>query len=286
MPPSAIALTALLCASWALAQVGMKIAGEAIPPLIQAGLRSALAIPLLLAWCAWRGVVVLRRDGTLGPGALAGALFALEFWALFAALNLTAASRATALLYTAPFFAMLGAHWLVPGDRMSARKVGGMLLAFAGVLLAFADRLDASGAELAGDLLAVLAGALWGATLVTIKATKLTLIAPERTLLYQLAASALLLPLGLALGERISGTASATSWAWLAYQVVGVAFAGYAAWFWLVARYKASLLAPFLFLTPVFGLIFGGLILGEPLTWPLAGAVLLIGAGITLCNRR
>jgi drug/metabolite transporter (DMT)-like permease len=286
LAPSAIALVVLLCASWGLAQVLMKVAGEAISPLVHAGLRSTLAVPVLLAWCHWRGVVVFVRDGSLPAGLLAGALFAAEFWALYAALGLTTASRAGVLLYTAPFFAVLGAHLFVPGDRLTLRKFGGLVLAFLGLLLAFADRLGGGEqAALLGDLLALLAGLLWGATIATIKATRLTRIAPERTLLYQLAVSALLLPLGFALGERGIEGATAITWISLAYQVVGVAVASYAAWFWLVSRHPASLLAPFLFLTPVFGVSLGALLLGEPVTWALLGALVLIGAGIVVVNR-
>lgn len=285
LPPSAIALVVLLCASWGVAQIGMKVAGEAISPLVHAGLRSILAIPVLFVWCWWRGILVFRRDGSLPAGVLVGALFAAEFWALYEALSLTTASRAGVLLYTAPFFAVLGAHFFVPGDRLTARKSGGLALAFGGVLLAFADRLQAPGAALLGDALALLAGALWGATLAAIKATRLTRIAPERTLLYQLGVSALLLPLGFAVGEHGIIGATTITWVSLAYQVLGVAVVSYAAWFWLVSRHPASRLAPFLFLTPVFGVSLGALVLGEPVTWALLGALALIGAGIWVVNR-
>jgi drug/metabolite transporter (DMT)-like permease len=285
LPPSAIALTVALCATWGLAQVLMKIAGEAISPLVHAGLRSALAIPFLLAWCQWRRVPILVRDGSLGPGMLAGTLFALEFWALFAALGLTTAARAGVMLYTAPFFTVIGAHLLVPGDRLTARKLIGVLLAFAGLLVAFADRIGGDDrAGLLGDLLGLAPGALWGAAIVTIKATRLTRIAPERTLLYQLGVSALLLPLGFAVGERGIAGATAITWLSLAYQAIGVAFISYAAWFWLVARHRASLLAPFLFLAPVFGVALAALILHEPVGWSLLGALALIGAGIVVVN--
>jgi drug/metabolite transporter (DMT)-like permease len=286
LPPAAAALLVLLCASWGLGQIAVKLALEGISPLVQAGLRSIVAVPLLLAWCRWRGVAVLVRDGSLAPGLLTGALFAAEFWALYEALALTTAARSTVLLYTAPFWAVLGAHWLVPGDRLTGRRLAGLVLAFAGLVVAFADRIGAPhDASVTGDLLALLAGMLWGATIVAIKATRLTRIAPERTLLYQIGAAGLLLPLGYALGERGVFAPTGTVWAALAFQAVGIAFASYAAWFWLVARHKASALAPFLFLTPVFAVLAGALVLGEAITWPLLASLALIGAGIWVVNR-
>lgn len=286
LPPSAAALLVLLCATWGLGQIAVKLGLEGISPLVQAGLRSCLAVPLLLVWCRWRGVPVWLRDGSLRPGLVVGALFAGEFWALYEALALTTAARSTVLLYTAPFWAVLGAHWLVPGDRLTMRKLAGLLLAFAGLLVVFADRLGLpADATLLGDVLALLAGVLWGATIVAIKATRLTRIAPERTLLYQLAAALALLPVGLLLGERGILAATPLVWAALAFQAVGVAFVSYAAWFWLVALHKASALAPFLFLTPVFAVVAGAAVLGEAVTWSLLASLALIGAGIWVVNR-
>lgn len=286
LPGSAAALLVLLCATWGLGQVAVKIGLEGISPLVQAGLRSALSVACLLAWCALRGVRVFVRDGTFWPGALAGLLFAGEFWALYEALALTSAARSTVLLYTSPFWAVLGAHVLVPGDRLNRRKLAGLLLAFGGLVVTFADRIGAPlDGSLLGDVLALLAGMLWGATIVAIKATRLTTISAERTLLYQIGAASLLWPVGYALGEPGIFAPTPLVWASLAFQAVVVAFVSYAAWFWLVSRHKASALAPFLFLTPVFAAAAGALVLGETLTWSLLASLALIGAGIWVVNK-
>jgi drug/metabolite transporter (DMT)-like permease len=286
LPASAAALMVLLCAVWGAGQIAVKLGLEGISPLVQAGLRSAIAIPLLLAWCHWRGVRVWVRDGSLLPGLAAGALFAAEFWALYEALDRTTVARSTVLLFTSPFWATLGAHFFVPGDRMTPRKMAGLLLAFAGLLVAFADRLGAPmDASATGDLLALLAGMCWGGTTVVIKATRLTRIAAERTLLYQLATALPLVPLGLALGEPGIFAPTPIVWAAVMFQAAGVAFASYAAWFVLVSRYKASVLSPFLFLTPIFAALLGAAIMGDPLTPALLAALVLIAAGIYVVNR-
>ena len=286
LPASAAVLMVFLCAIWGAGQIAVKLGLEGISPVVQVGLRSAIAVPLLLLWCRWRGVTVIRRDGSLWPGLLAGALFAVEFWTLYEALARTTAARSTVLLFTAPFWTVIGAHLLVPGDTLTPRKLAGLALAFCGLVVAFADRLGAPlDASATGDLLALVAGLCWGLTTVVVKASRLTRIAPERTLLYQIATALILLPLGYALGERGVFAPTPTVLAALLFQGAVLAFASYAAWFWLVARHKASSLAPFLFLTPVFAAVFGALVLGEPLTAPILGAVALIGAGIYVVNR-
>ena len=138
LPPRAVAAMLLLCAAWGLNMVAMKVGTEGIPPVLQAGLRSAVAAPLILAWCRWRGVefVGWRRRALLLPGLAVGTVFAVEFVFLYAGLGLTTASRGVVFLYTAPFFVALGAHVLLPDDRLTPAKAGGLGVAFLGLLLA------------------------------------------------------------------------------------------------------------------------------------------------------
>jgi drug/metabolite transporter (DMT)-like permease len=286
LPLSAAALMVALTASWGVAQIAVKLGLGGISPLAQAGLRSVIALPFLLAWCRWRGVQVFRRDGSLWPGLLCGVFFAAEFWALFEGMSRTTAARSTVMLYTAPFWAVLGAHVLVPGDRLTPRRLAGLLLAFAGLVVAFAGRLgQPADAMLLGDLLALLAGICWGATIVVIKATMITRITAERTLLYQLGVAALLWPIGLALGEPGVFDPTPVVIGALLFQAIGIAFVSYAAWFWLVARHRASALAPFLFLTPLFAAMASALVLGEALTLSLLASLALVAAGIWVVNR-
>jgi drug/metabolite transporter (DMT)-like permease len=71
----------------------------------------------------------------------------------------------------------------------------------------------------------------------------------------------------------------------LAYQIIWVAFLTYLTWFWLLRRYPPSQLASFTFLTPLFGVMAGGLLLNEPLTRMLMLALALVASGIFLVNR-
>ena len=141
-------------------------------------------------------------------------------------------------------------------------------------------------AEMLGDAL-VLGGAVcWGATTVAIKANRRVHLTPNKTLFYQLAGSALiLLPLSAALGEPGVLAPSAVALTALAYQIVIVAFVSYLAWFWLLARYPASELSAFSFLTPLFGMAAGGLVLGERIGPALTIAMAFVAVGIYLVNR-
>lgn len=288
--PAAFAVMVLLCAIWGMQQVAIKLTLPGISPVLQVGLRSAGAALLVFAWARLRGLALFTIDETLRPGVLAGTLFALEFVCIFAGLEYTTASRMVVFLYTAPCFTVLGLHWFVAGERIGLRHGSGIALAFAGIVAAFSESFwRAATAEFPdmwiGDALGVLGAILWAATTVVIRGSSLARVAAARVLLYQLAVSAAIaLPLSWLMGEP--GITAPTPSVLLAmgYQTVIVAFASYLTWFWLLTRFLASRLMVFSFLTPLFGVLFGVLLLGERLSTRFGLAALLVVAGILLVN--
>lgn len=284
---AAVALVLALCVSWGFNQVAVKLALPDIPPLIQAAFRSTFGTFLVLGWMRLRGVKLMEPDGTLVPGVVAGLLFALEFLLIFRGLVLTSASRASLFIYTAPFFVVIGARWFLPGDRFGRSQWLGLVLSFAGMVVAFG--VPAPGADmrtLIGDLMLLLAGAAWGATTLVVKATSLVRAPYEKTLLYQLIVSAPVLALGAEVfGERVVEEPSALAVGSLLYQTLLIVGVTYLAWFALIQRYSASRLSAFTFLTPLFGVAAGHLVLGDPITPPFALAVALVVAGLVLVNR-
>ncbi len=283
----AMAILVVLCASWGVQQVAIKVANEGISPLLQAGIRSVGAAVLVGLWMTLRREPLFERDGTLGWGLAAGILFSGEFILIYWGLCFTHASRAVIFLYMSPFVVALGAQWLIPGESLGRVQVAGLLGAFCGVLVAFGESFGLpSGRMLLGDGMLIGAAVLWGATTVLIKASPLIHISPAKTLLYQLVVSAVVLPVGsLWVGEPGIGRVTPLIVACLLYQTVWVAFITYTVWFWLVREYPASPLASFTFLTPLFGVLAGALLLGEPVTGRLLLALFLVASGIYLVNR-
>lgn len=282
---TAITLMVLLCLTWGLGQVAVKLAMEGISLVTQAAIRSAVATLLLFAWARASGLPLFGRDGTLWPGILAGLLFGGEFVFLFLGLAWTDAARIVVFVYMAPCFTAIGLAWFVPGERMNAKQWSGVLLAFGGLALAFADGLLSPRATLLGDAFGLIAGLFWAATTVLIRSTRLSGISAGKTLFYQLGVSAVMLAvLAVALGEPGVTQLTSTVLASLFYQCVIVAFLSFLGWFWLLKRYLASRLSVFAFLTPLFGVAAGVLLLGEPMTAAFLGAAVLVGAGILLVN--
>lgn len=282
-----VALLLLCCLVWGLNQVAIKVGVAGISPLMGAGLRSLVAAALVWLWCGLRGEPMLRRDGTGPFGLLIGLLFAGEVALIYWGLAYTTASRSVIFLYSAPFFVALGAHRYIPGERLTRARTAGLVVAFAGLCLACADALYLpSRRELFGDMLELAAGFLWGATTVVVKKGGRVPLTPSRMLFYQLAISSVaLIGASLALQERGVFAPTVSVLAALAYQAVIVAFASYLAWFWLLRRYPASDLAPYLFWTPLAGVLAGRVLLGDPLSANLGAAAALVALGIYLVNR-
>ena len=287
----AVAVTSLVlcCFLWGLNQVAVKAALPEVPPLAQAGLRSLGAALLVFIWARLRDIALFTRDGTLRGGLLAGFLFAAEFACIFVGLQFTTASRMAVFIYLSPFVVALGMPFIARSERLSLPQLLGLTIAFAGVAWAFAEgftRPAAGAQQWLGDALGVLAAVLWGATTLTIRGSLLGSASAEKTLFYQLAVSGLALCIAsLASGAPWAGHLSALTWASLAFQMLAVSFASYLLWFWLVRHYPATRLASFTLLTPVFGLLLGAGLLGEPITARLLIALVAVAIGIVMVNR-
>ncbi|NGN39847.1 DMT family transporter [Mesorhizobium sp. CGMCC 1.15528] len=280
---AAAAIMVGLTFSWGLNGVAAKISYAGYDPVFLSIARAVIGGALVLAWCRWRGIALFRKDGTLVSGVAVGVLFGLEFLFLYIGLDHTTVARNTLLVNTMPFWVLIGGHFLL-GERITTRKLIGLLLAFAGLVAVFSDKLGASG-TLIGDLMSLGAGILWALTNIVIKRSNLTNTSAEKLLLYQLAGAAVVgafvLPFA---GPSVREFALVPTLALLFQSVYVVAFT-YVLWFWLLRRYPASGLSSFAFLTPAFGVLCGGLILGEPLTVRIFLALGLIAIGLIVVNR-
>ena len=282
-----ITILLILALIWGGNMASIKIGARDMAPLFMAGLRSLVAAMGLFIWMKIKGMRVFPNRVILLHGMAVGGLFGVEFGLIYEGLEYTLASRVYVLLYAAPFFAALGAHYFLKGDRLNPWKVAGLTLAFFGIVVLFLDKMGPFSARtLPGDLMALASGALWGATTIYIKKFLSHRTKPLQTLFYQVFFSApLLFGLSFLMESPLVKSVSLTGLFALFYQCIIVAFLSYLVWFELIHRYPVSLLHAFSFFTPVFGVFLSGvLILGEPLHLNLAIALVLVSGGMVLVN--
>ncbi|MFD1794203.1 DMT family transporter [Ochrobactrum teleogrylli] len=281
----AVALVIFIMFSWGLNQVAVKIGNQGFNPMLMAAGRSALGGICVFFWCFWRRIPLFRNDGTLLPGILAGLLFGTEFVLIFLAMDLTSVSRVTLMMNVMPFWVAIGSHFLL-GERMSIRAFIGMCVAFLGVFVVFSDHVSRPGPyAFYGDLLALVSGILWGLTTLVIKRSKLAYAVPEKILLYQLVVATLVPLPFIGLAGPLVRDPKVLSVISLLFQSFFVVAFTYPLWFWMVNRYPASKLSNFAFLTPAFGVLLSGIVLGEALSWKIFAALILIGLGLIIINR-
>jgi drug/metabolite transporter (DMT)-like permease len=281
----AVGILLVCCMFWGFQQVLVKATVAELPPVFVSAVRGLGATLLLWLWCQWRGVRLFERDGSLWAGLLVGGLFAAEFAFIYMGLQLTTASRLTVFLYTSPFWVAALVPVFIRTERLKPLQWVGMACAFAAVVFALREGFGGGGAM--GDLMGLAAGALWGLTTVAIRACNLTRISAEKLLFYQLAISTVVL-VGVShgMGEPWDVSWSRFAIGSVVVQTVVGAFASYLAWMWMLGHYPATKISAFVFLTPLFALLFGMLWLGEAVTLTLALSLTLVAVGIVLVNRK
>ncbi len=267
-------------------QVLVKLVNVGLAPIFQAGLRSLLALFLILGFAFIKRKPLSIRDGSFWPGILAGIFFAGEFLLLFQALDYTTVSRASIFFYTMPIWTAIAAHFMIPGEKLNVTRVVGLLLAIGGVVLALSNNVNTTNEKaFIGDIFCLLGAMFWSGIIIVARTTQFSKSTPEMQLIYQLAVSALLLLAIAPFAGDLIRQLTPTITLLFAIQVFMVTGFGFLTWFWLLSIYPASSVAAFSFLSPVFGVLFGWLFLGEQLNDSILAALLMVCLGVILVNR-
>ena len=228
-----------------LNQVLVKIVNVGLSPMFQAGARSVISTLALLIFCwLWRRPLNLRAF-PVWLGLFAGTLFGAEFVLLFLALDYSSVGRVSVLFYTMPVFLTIAAHFILPGERLTPLRSLGLVLAVAGVAVAMSDRGALNQGGLVGDIMALIAAAMWAMIALMARVSSFSRANPETQLFWQVAVSGVLLvPLALLVDVPIRDP----DWSHLAillFQGVVISCGAFLTWFFVLSIYPASDMASF-----------------------------------------
>lgn len=278
----------MICAIWGLQQVAIKAAEPDISAVLQIPIRSGIAALAVYLLARFKGEKFLLDPRTLLAGFGVGLSFALEFFFVSEGLRYTSASHMAVFLYTAPLFSAIGLHFLIRHERLSAVQWAGIAIAFGGVVLAISGMGESSGGvnQLRGDIYGLLAGLSWGGSTILIRTTGLANCSSKQTLLFQLTGACIVLSLLAMTMPNVHFTLSSVAWSSLVFQTVIVSFISYLIWFSLLRHYQASSLGILTFMTPIFGILAGVVILGEPLQieFVLGSVLIVLGLIVVSCS--
>jgi len=278
----------IVCAVLGIQQVALKSVAGDMSPVLQLAIRSGIAALLLGCVMWWRKERFALTDGTMLPGLSLGLLFSLEYLFLGEGLRHTSASRMVVFLYSAPLVSAAVLHFMRREERLATVQWAGVFIAFAGLTLAFLVAGDDSGgamqSQLWGDFLGLMAGVAWGLSTVVVRTTSLATISATRTLMYQLVVAVVALLLAAAILDQTSFTLSGALLGSLLFQGIVVAFGSFLVWLLLLKRYVASELGVLLFMTPIFGVTFGVILLDEPVRGIFVVGAVMVMVGIVLVS--
>lgn len=280
------ALALLLSALWGGNPVAIKIGLSDAPPFRLGWMRFVLGGLSILAWGWWTGALkgfrIERHEWR--PLTFLGLLFTVQIGCLNLGTQFTTASHSSVLLNAYVVHAVVLAHFLVPGDRLTPKKLAGVLIAFSGILVLF-GREFRGGGTLLGDVIVSIGAVLLGERTIYLSRA-VQRIDPTKLLLAQAligSAGLAVLSLGIEAGTPYRWTTSlALS---LLYQGIVVAGFNFTANLWLLKHYRPSALAGFWLTSPIFGVFLSALFTGEPLTGAVLLASLLVAIGIGLTTR-
>lgn len=270
-------------------QVVIKVVNGGLQPVFFAGLRSLGAILCVWLWIRLRGGKLDFKRGTIKAGILMGVVFSAEFLCLFMALDLTSVTRTTVIFYSMPVWLAIAAHFLMPEERITGLKAAGLVLAFCGVAYAIVSGTTGGqtggDSSLSGDMFALGAAVGWAGIALVARTTRLSEVRAEMQLFWQVLVSAPILLLAAPLfGPLIRDLEPIHLWG-LGFQTVVIVSAGFMFWLWLLSIYPASSVASFSFLTPIFGVFMGWVLLDEHISAAMIVSLGLVAVGILLINR-
>jgi drug/metabolite transporter (DMT)-like permease len=268
--------------SYSLLDIGQ---GEFFEQVLFAGYRFFLASLMLTIFLAIRERQVTFVKGSL-PALIQVGFFqtTLQYVLFYIGLSYSTGIQGSIITGSGTFFSVLLAHYMYSNDRMSTRRVVGLLLGFAGVLLASSTKGKLQFSFGLGEialLISAFSNSLGG---ILAKNRAATLNTIYLTSYQMLLGSLVLLLLGASGAGLFPFTFTWLSFAYLLY-LAFLSAAGFALWNTLLKHNKVGKVSMYFFLVPVFGVLLSAFFLQETIHIVVFMALLLVALGIIIVNR-
>src|ERR1043165_6137812 len=281
----------ILCGIWGSTWLFIKLGLNDLPPLSFAGIRFLFASSILISIILARGVRWPRQRSEWFVIAVVGWLqFSLNYGLVFWGEQRISSGLAAVLQSTFPAFGMVLAHLYLPNERITAKRVVGVLFGVAGVIVIFSDQLTLAGKGALLGSIALVMSALCGSYGTVLVKAYGTQIDP-----FVLAAGQMVcgFPPLLALGIQTAGNPFHFHWTLtavvaLAYLVIIGSVIAFTLFYWLVRHMDVINTMLISLVTPVVAVLLGMIVLHEKFNWRLfAGAACIIsGIGLIVLRKR
>ncbi len=289
---TSVALVLLTALLWGGTPVAISYSVDTLPPIAVAAVRFAMAAVFMLFWCRFDGSGLRLRAGQLRPVMVAGVLLFVQISLFNVGIWLSSSSHATMLINTFIFWVVALEHFVTRTDRLTTRRVTGLVIAAAGTMVVFfsagtmVDETSRDPPSLAGDAILLCSALLLGIKIVYIKEALRTVESGKLIFWHDVIGVGLFAAYSFALEETTITDFDTPAILGLVYQGVLVAGFCFAVQTHLLRRHSASQISVFSFSTPLFGVALSYLFRGDRISsWVLLSAA-CVAVGILMVNRK
>ncbi|MBU4010489.1 MAG: DMT family transporter [Proteobacteria bacterium] len=269
-----------LCVIFGANYVAVKVGLSGIGTFTLAALRFTIASLSIALWAKITGQSFSLKKGQIRYIIILTVIFSVQLSLFYLGMSKTNAAHATLVSNFVPFFILFLSHYFIPDDKITIRKFFGILLGFLAIILIFFGKGKGAASLKEGDLIILAVTFIWACNTVFVKKI-INDFHPFQLVLYPMIFS---LPFffteAFLLDERMFFNINPNVIGALLYQGIVTAAFGFVAWNNLLKIYGATSLHSFIFIIPISGVIIGGLLIDEPVTYNIVFALVLIASGI------
>lgn len=274
----------LLIASFGVNAVAVKVSLAGINVFTLAALRFTIASVLIALWAWTTGRSFYVPEKNYNKIALLAVMMTVQLALFFYGIKYTLASRVTLINNLQPFFVMLLANFFIPEDKITKKKILGIILSFTGIYILLQPAGATDGVVMKGDLIILAAVALWSVNTIYTKKI-IPLFDPFQIVLYpMIIAAPFYWIIAFIFESPMIFNMDSSIIISVLYQGIITGSFGFVAWNTLLNRYGAVSLHTYVFIMPVAGVFSSWLILGEHLAPGIITTLILVTAGIIVSH--
>lgn len=286
MTIKAAGLTVFICILFGANPVAIKYCLTGMGAFTAAGIRFTIAAVVIFLWARLNKTSLVITKKQFRQMMILASIFVVQLSCLYLGISKTTASHGALISNALPFIVLILAHFFIPGDTISWKKGIGITLGFMGIVFLFFDEQNMTGDLKQGDFIVFLAVILWSSNAVFAK----RIISGYNVIQITLYPMVLGIPFfflaGFLWDDQMVRTLNPTIITAVLYQSIITASFGFLAWNNLLQRFGATALHSFIFIMPLAGVMFGVVLLGEPVTTHLTAAIVFIVTGVIIVNLR
>jgi drug/metabolite transporter (DMT)-like permease len=276
----------VVCIIWGTTWLAIKIGLRSIPPMLGASLRFLLASLFLLGLIEFRKVSFARDRTFWNLGILMGlSSFGIPLALVYWGTQFIPTGLASILFATYPFAVALCSFIMLPDERLSRAKIGGIALGFVGVSVIFSsEHMFQSTFGVEGMIAIVASSILQAFALVSVKKYGQPYNPVSLNYVGMVIGGVLLAVLSFLLEDHTGIVFNQEAILSLVYLALFGSVITFVTYFWLLKHVEVVLLSLTAFVTPIIAVIAGVVVFQESFTLQMLGGSVLVLAGILVAN--